>query len=787
VSHATTSPPQLDSALTRWDTTWGNSWSSVPAVVPAAEPIAAERPRVPTPPPPPTLAPLPPPKPAPTTAQSCLRAQRHDLAVEHAMIVSSPAEVDTGAARLSSTTSTSDHLHSLLQRRLQVLLASQHLSAWRSHAASQRPKRHAERRQRVAMALRKWHCRVRNRCFKRELPLLQVLARVTYAVLRTAWNGLRSPPSARCCAIMLVLRGCAQRSLAQCHRRRALLARALAALWREAVATATDAMAAQTALQCDAHSPVERCVLDATGCKRHQGSVLLQVQRLSWQRWRRATLMELNAVQYQGKRRQAMMLLLLRNLTQNASALRHRVRTLQLCCFNAMRRRSEASEASAEVPGLRVEIASAALHCRGLRGMSVAEVLRKGWRRWRFAKSVGEWCPLPRRRPEHVSVLLQSLNEEIRVANHNNVDAQGVLDQCTELKAKPGRLPVCQVAGRALPPPPPPMAFPDTATSQSKAAEDLLHNVPGCFLPPPARPFETEHRGPMALPEPPHLVLMQQTLQSFGRLLDQQHGLLPQQPQPQQRPPPPPPPTDFPQVPLHPALLWTVPGEQMLEASEPVGEDSETEGGGEVAELDQLESQADERTAWIGEVSSWFPPRPLVGVALPLGDLSCWQPSDDAGGSNEREEQDMDNGHEEEQEDGQQKHVPGMAEEASAFAEPGCGASQGQFSCTMTGRALLSRPPEGCRSSAGRFTFTQPASAQEADHSALVLSARSVSSEGCTAGVLVEDYQSLRRRIRSASGPCAMSSTLTSGADSRQLRGARISLGRRPLRGAYPP
>jgi len=110
-----------------------------------------------------------------------------------------------------------------------------------------------------------------------------------------------------------------------------------------------------------------------------------------------------------------MTLLLLHSLTQNASALRHRVRTLQLRCFNAMRCRSEASEVSAEAPWPRADVAAVESDHRGLRGMSVAEVLRKGWHRWHFAVSFGEWRPLCRR-PENVAELLQSLNEEIHVA-----------------------------------------------------------------------------------------------------------------------------------------------------------------------------------------------------------------------------------------------------------------------------------------------------------------------------------------------------------------------------------
>jgi len=264
-------------------------------------------------------------------------------------------------------------------------------------------------------------------------------------------------------------------------------------------------------------------------------------------------------------------------------------------------------------------------------------------------------------------------------------------------------------------------------------------------------------------------------------LLDQQHGGL-------QRQQPPPPPTGLPQAPLHPALLWTAPGEQILEASRPVGEDSEVEGRKEAVELGGLESPADdEGRAWLAEeqVSSWFPPRPLVGVALPLGDFSRWQPADDAGGRQERVGQvdDMHKDCGEEQDEDELEHVPDGAQQAGVpAAEPGCRGCRGRFSFNMPGRALLSKLPEGCRSSTGHFSFTQPLSAQEVDHSALVLSARGVSSEGWNGGALVEDYQSLRRRIRPASGPGLMSSSLTSSAISKHLREARLSLAHRPRR-----
>ena len=307
--------------------------------------------------------------------------------------------------RAAASAEVEGRLFGLAMRFQAVQLVFAPLLAWQEHAAGRRPKREGGRRQRAAVALRTWHLRARRARFQRPLPLLRVLARLAYARVRIAWDGLREPLlGLRRARLALVLHSAASRRLALLHAHRALLRRAFTGLLTGRAAAAPGAGVGTAVCR--------KPLREGAGA----GDDTLCVQRAGLRRWLRATMMDAPREQHLEQRRRAALLLLLRNWTRNATALRWRVLTLQRRALAAFQRlRTQAAAAGEERRrGAPPAAAVAALGPQGPGGVSVAEVLRRGWRRWRSAMAADPWVPPPSgRRPPNVAAALLRIAAEV--------------------------------------------------------------------------------------------------------------------------------------------------------------------------------------------------------------------------------------------------------------------------------------------------------------------------------------------------------------------------------------
>jgi len=505
---------------------------------------------------------------------------------------------------------------------------------------ARRPKRHSERRQRMALALRTWHVRARSRRFGALLPLLRSLAPVMTRCLRHAFTKLRQPVmmnrrSLATVKVLQIIRGQTQLRMATCHRRQALIRKALAALraeWfhcRGMSRLATFGGGYRTR-----NEPGEPFVLEPSSpsqlqqerlriLPRHESraspaqaskevssspspqSLLLQVQQEGFRCWWRAVSMDVSREELLEQRRKASILALVRMRSQNAIALNHRVASLlgkamaslQLHCFGeGLLNRASLPAQGPRPPAYTFRGRRHGSKRKGLRGMSVAEVARKAWQRWRFAVASGAKILLPEPwRPANVTLALCNVAAEIEAI-------------CQE--AKPKRRQHGIPRGRQLPAPPdmPVDSIRASRTPQLEASESSQEQtVTNIFQQQRMQRQQHEQQQQQLLqstvtskqslgPEvtwqppppsdPPHLAILRKALASFDRLA---------------------PPPDVPVIcaasskakeesALPPALLWrskTLPPAPDL--------------------LHEVVEQQSER--W-PEQAVWFPPRPHLGVGL---------------------------------------------------------------------------------------------------------------------------------------------------------------------------
>lgn len=144
---------------------------------------------------------------------------------------------------------------------------------------------------------------------------------------------------------------------------------------------------------------------------------LLRVQQEGFRRWWRATCMDISAKELLLQRQRAAILVLLRQRTQHAMAIAHSVWSLLEKAFRGFSGGvSEDSDAPrTSRPRLqRFRVAPGRQNLeRGLRGTSVGEVLRKGWRRWRYAVAVGHQVVAPMLHRPNVSLVLGEIALEM--------------------------------------------------------------------------------------------------------------------------------------------------------------------------------------------------------------------------------------------------------------------------------------------------------------------------------------------------------------------------------------
>lgn len=140
---------------------------------------------------------------------------------------------------------------------------------------------------------------------------------------------------------------------------------------------------------------------------------LLRVQQEGFRRWWRATCMDISAKELLLQRQRAAILVLLRQRTQHAMAMAHLVWSLLEKAFRGFS--SGVVEDSDDPPrraSQRVRRGRKNVE-RGLRGTSLGEVLRKGWRRWRYAVAVGHQVVAPMLHRPNVSLVLGEIAAEI--------------------------------------------------------------------------------------------------------------------------------------------------------------------------------------------------------------------------------------------------------------------------------------------------------------------------------------------------------------------------------------
>lgn len=145
-------------------------------------------------------------------------------------------------------------------------------------------------------------------------------------------------------------------------------------------------------------------------------SALLRVQQEGFLRWWRAIRMDLGKEELAEQRRKAALLVILRQRSQSMIAVRHYVAALQRKAVSGFQRAADeeaiSRRLSRRAKSRRANRASHRTHV-GLRGMSAAEVMRKGWRRWRYAVLSGQRVVCQFERPANVTLKLCQIASEI--------------------------------------------------------------------------------------------------------------------------------------------------------------------------------------------------------------------------------------------------------------------------------------------------------------------------------------------------------------------------------------
>jgi len=216
-------------------------------------------------------------------------------------------------------------LSQLSRRFAAVKLLTRPLSAWRNYTVVRKPKRDLQYQREVALKLRLWLLRVRWRRYRHQLPLLHAVIRVTHGVLRPAWDRLRGQPSPeeraklQSMALMKVVHGRLNHSIAQCHFTRSLLQRAFGSFFLATLQSDPERTRAGSrnrdwaSAKKEDHGPL---------------TVLVQLQHKCWRRWCHSTRMDLSREEWEGERHKGIVLLLMRNRTRSAMSLHFRVWSL---------------------------------------------------------------------------------------------------------------------------------------------------------------------------------------------------------------------------------------------------------------------------------------------------------------------------------------------------------------------------------------------------------------------------------------------------------------------------
>lgn len=369
-------------------------------------------------------------------------------------------------------------LSALSRRYYSVKLLTRPLSVWRQYTLERKPKRDLQYQREVCLKLRLWLLRVRWRRYRHQLPLFHAVRHPTQQVLRAAWDRLRGRPSPECLeklqkvSLAKVVRGRMRNSIARCHHARLLLQRAFASFWltslqnghstpgtapgsgrrRSSVSTIAS-QRRRSSVRVSQSSPQgaptgSSSSSDHRALEEEQGplTVLVQLQHKCWQRWHQNCLMQFNREEWNEERRKAAVLLMIRDSTRTSMAMTFRVFRLlhrsfegllinvdgdEATAFEAARQREAAGDVGRQRrrhPGSRVRpppspgrsVPRGARAARqGLRGTSAAEVLRKGWWRWRFASAVEPtWAPvsLEEQRPLGATASLFSIAEGVKDA-----------------------------------------------------------------------------------------------------------------------------------------------------------------------------------------------------------------------------------------------------------------------------------------------------------------------------------------------------------------------------------
>lgn len=344
--------------------------------------------------------------------------------------------------------------------RLLRIVASSFLS-WQKEALRKRPKRHNERRQRLCLALRCWQRR--GGCRRRAIASL---VRAAQAPLHRAFVRLQQPVLFRRgkvarAALLEIIHRRTQRCLAQCWFAKVLL-RSAFVVWRPAPMQRQELSgepeeerlpSSPFVLSDSAFSRSQAAGGNAPGVgtrrlnELHQAetwqssslphspdsrsrqvpgppkpvasqprSALLRVQQEGFLRWWRAIRMDLGKEELAEQRRKAALLVILRQRSQSMIAVRHYVAALQRKAVSGFQRAADeeaiSRRLSRRAKSRRANRASHRTHV-GLRGMSAAEVMRKGWRRWRYAVLSGQRVVCQFERPANVTLKLCQIASEI--------------------------------------------------------------------------------------------------------------------------------------------------------------------------------------------------------------------------------------------------------------------------------------------------------------------------------------------------------------------------------------
>lgn len=404
-------------------------------------------------------------------------------------------------------------LVTLARRYYCLRLVSVPFAQWHFRVVSKRPKRRNEETQRLCLALRSWRRILRRPRLGRSLVKV-VLGRLRHAFLQLQQPALQRRLRLAKAMMLKILHHRTELRMAavwwqQVHLRSAFLG------WLEAmgsrrfghlpappdVASVSSVdLASPFVLRGGSGGGEESSLVRSHQIRRRSGrssreaqqevnegplNFLLRVQQEGFRRWWRATCMDISAKELLLQRQRAAILVLLRQRTQHAMAIAHSLWSLLEKAFRGFScgvsedsdaeprpcRASRASRHARHVAGRKnVE--------RGLRGTSVGEVLRKGWRRWRYAVAVGHQVVAAMLHRPNVSLVLGEIASEIA----------GLRQVATGARRKPKKR-------AALPPPP---EAKNTASPRAIKAE---------------------------VAEPTHLIFLQKALAGFasrsaGRLED---------------------------------------------------------------------------------------------------------------------------------------------------------------------------------------------------------------------------------------------------------------------------